>query len=527
MRLDPAIVARMSLEEQREFARLLNAIDDSPWFPMQPENPDDPPTPQQVAYDSKADVVGYGGAAGGGKTDLGIGMALTKHKVCQIFRREGTELNGVIDRMAEVLGHRAGLAGRPPVWRQPTRTTQVIEFGSVPNLGDERKYQGRAKDFLWLDEAANFLESQARFLMGWVRTTDPTQPTRTLLTFNPPTSAEGQWIVQFFAPWLDDRYKGTPAQPGELRWFATLDGEDTEVESGAVFVHKGEQIRPQSRTFIPSRISDNPFLLDTGYMAQLQSLPEPLRSQMLNGDFRAGIEDDPYQVIPTAWVDQAMSRWRARAPLPVQHSLGVDVAMGGRDSTVIIARCEGDWFEQPVVVKGSDCTSAQVVAARVLERKRNDAVIHIDLFGVGAKPYGELMKLHQQVVGVNVGDPATGVTKEGGVLFNNTRSMLWWRLREALDPSSNRGVALPPDSRLRADLCAPVFELRSNKIAVEDRKSLVKRIGRSPDFGSALGLALIDTPKRHVARALLAGRRYPLRAGGGLMASGHDPYHDI
>lgn len=50
--------------------------------------------------------------------------------------------------------------------------------------------------------------------------------------------------------------------------------------------YKPEQIvTPQSRTFIPSRISDNPYLLGTGYLSQLQSLPEPLRSQMLNGDF--------------------------------------------------------------------------------------------------------------------------------------------------------------------------------------------------------------------------------------------------
>jgi hypothetical protein len=42
----------------------------------------------------------------------------------------------------------------------------------------------------------------------------------------------------------------------------------------------------------------------------LQSLPEPLRSQMLYGDFRAGVQDDPWQVVPTAWVEAAMARWK-------------------------------------------------------------------------------------------------------------------------------------------------------------------------------------------------------------------------
>jgi hypothetical protein len=68
-----------------------------------------------------------------------------------------------------------------------------------------------------------------------------------------------------------------------------------------------------SRTFIPSRVSDNPYLMGTGYMTQLQSLPEPLRSQMLYGDFKAGVQDDPWQVIPTAWVEAAM---RAGSALP-------------------------------------------------------------------------------------------------------------------------------------------------------------------------------------------------------------------
>ena len=61
-------------------------------------------------------------------------------------------------------------------------------------------------------------------------------------------------------------------------------------------------IKPLTRTFIPSRVTDNPYLMATGYISTLQSLPEPLRSQMLKGDFEAGTEDDPWQVIPTQWV---------------------------------------------------------------------------------------------------------------------------------------------------------------------------------------------------------------------------------
>jgi hypothetical protein len=74
-------------------------------------------------------------------------------------------------------------------------------------------------------------------------------------------------------------------------------------------------------------------------------LPEPLRSQMLNGDFKAGMVDDEWQVIPTAWVDAAMARWKPKDVLPEQDSLGVDVARGGKDETVIAPRY-GNWYAE-------------------------------------------------------------------------------------------------------------------------------------------------------------------------------------
>ena len=68
--------------------------------------------PQSMAYHSVADVIGFGGSAGGGKTDFAIGKAVTQHQVVQFFRREGTELGGIIERLAEIVGNRDGLSGR-------------------------------------------------------------------------------------------------------------------------------------------------------------------------------------------------------------------------------------------------------------------------------------------------------------------------------------------------------------------------------------------------------------------------------
>jgi hypothetical protein len=490
---DPALLAYLTDEERAELDSLLTS-DKTLWRPL--------PGPQTIAYESQADIIGYGGAAGGGKTDLACGKALTSHRKVGIFRLNGTELTGVLDRITELLGGRNGYNGKDNIWR--TRRVDgvpiQVEFGSFPNPDDEKKYQGRPHDLLVFDEAANMRESAVRFLLGWLRTTVPGQKCQALLTFNPPTTAEGRWIIQFFAPWLDKKHPN-PAEPGELRYFATVDGKDVEVDSGKPFTHNGEVITPLSRTFIPSRISDNPYLMGTGYMAQLQSLPEPLRSQMLYGDFQAGMEDDPWQVVPTAWAEAAMARWKRPDKLAPMDSMGVDVARGGKDNT-ILARRHGMWFDEALAYPGTATPDGPTIAGLVVSALRDRAPIHIDVIGVGSSPYDFLNEMGQQVLGVNVAESALGLDKSGRLRFKNQRSELWWRMREALDPANNTGIALPPDQRLLADLCAPTWKLVGQTVAVASREEILDKIGRSPDYASAYCLALMDTPKRSIMQEL-------------------------
>jgi len=494
---EPTVRDLLKLLQPEERAEIESGLL-KPWSPT--------PGPQVTAYVSTADVTGFGGAAGGGKTALAVGLATTEHRVVGIFRQNGTELQGIIDEIARVLGNgsREGYSSRDNVWRfqRYDGVPAQIEFGSFPSPGDVEKYRGRPHDLLVFDEAQSMRELDVRFLMGWLRTTgnNPNQRCRALLTFNPPTSVEGRWLIRYFAPWLDKKHP-KPAAPGEIRWFAMVDGKELEVDTGAPFDHKGEKIIPQSRTFVPSRLDDNPYLRDTGYRATVMAMPEPLRSQMLYGDFSAGTEDDPFQCIPTAWVEAAMARWKPLDPKPPMDSMGVDVAQGGRDNT-IIARRHGMWFDVPIVHPGKECVNGHTTAGFIIAAMRDQCVCHLDLFGVGAQPYGAMMHARQSVLGINVGDPAPGLDLSGRMEFFNTRSQLVWRMREALDPTRNNGIALPPDRRLLADLCAYTWEPQGRRIKVHDRQSMVDKLGRSPDFGSAYVLALIDTP------ALRAGAEF-------------------
>ncbi len=521
----------LTAAEREELAALVaEDLAEHRWRPL--------PGPQQMAYESLADVIGFGGAAGGGKTDLAIGLALTQHYRSQVFRREGPQLKGIIDRLAEILHSRDLINGNPPVYRDDD--DRQIEFNSMPNLGDETKYQGRPKDLLVIDEAANFLEQQVRFVKGWVRTTRPGQRTRTLMTFNPPTSAEGRWVIDFFGPWLDRKHALYPTAPGALRYVYVdpATGKDVWIpdDDGRMFVlvdgrreydfdvleYPPEQIiQPESRTFVPSRITDNPFLVSTGYMAQLQALPEPLRSQMLLGDFHAGIEDDPWQVIPTRWVEIAQERWKERVRKGELMSMGIDVARGGKDSTVIARRYKTEdterWFDRLSMHPGSETPSGRIVAGLVIAEHRDHAPMHLDVIGVGASPYDVLNEASQPVYGVNVSERATRMDKSGRLSFLNLRSQLWWEMREALDPEAETGICLPPDQELLKELCAPRWELSGMTIKVESREDIVKRVGRSPDRASALILANMETPK-------VPAMRYLDREAVPANAIDYDPY---
>lgn len=452
------------------------------------------PGPQLEAFVCKADQLLYGGAAGGGKTALGIGLALTKHRRTLFVRREATQLQPVVDELMGLLRSRSGFNGQERIWRLPGG--RQIQFGGVPYPGDETKFQGNPRDLLVVDEAANLLELQVRFLLGWLRSVDRRQRVRALLCSNPPTSAEGEWLIRWFAPWLDPAYPA-PAAPGELRWCAMIDGAEQWVDGPEVILHKGERIRPISRTFIPSRVADNRYLAATNYVRQLQALPEPLRSQMLQGDFTAGRSDDEWQVIPSAWVKAAVQRWRrgdeaAKAPV---SSVGVDPSRGVDEATIVARRL---WrFDEIVTVKpdAGGTVTGGAVAKKTMDVAGDDAPVHVDPIGVGASTVDHLEPfLGKRVVPVNGAAASTEKDFSGNLKFANLRAQVWWRFREALAPERAAKIALPPDQRLYADLCAPRYRLTARGLLIEDKEQIKARIGRSPDRGDAVVLCAMRTP---------------------------------
>lgn len=493
-----ARVAQMdpgALNEVRRAAA--KATKDMVWVPN--------PGPQTDAFHCEADELLYGGEAGGGKSDLLLGLALTAQSRSLILRRLNGEVQGLVERMEQILGSRRGFSSHPnPIWRFRQK---LIYLGGCQHLDDRKKYQGIPKDFIGFDELANFLEAQYTFIIAWARSTMPGQRVRVVAASNPPVTAEGQWIIKRWGPWLDKSHPN-PALPGELRWFTTVDGQDCEVDGpGPVMIDgkpylddKGMPIYPKSRTFIPAELQDNPDLYETGYGANLAALPGDLREAMFGGDFSAGQKDQLSQVIPGEWVDAAFSRWNASGREGLMTALGCDIAES-RDRSVFQPR-HGGWFDRPHVFPGKETPDGPITSGKIVAIMRNGCEVVIDMGG----GYGGSTRDHLRSVGVtptlyNGANTAEGLRDRTGIFkFRNIRAAAYWRLRDALDPTYGSNLAIYPDPEIKADLCAAKFINGPSGILIQDKDEIKKIIGRSPDKGDALIMAHFVSGKTNHTR---------------------------
>lgn len=456
---------------------------------------------QQMALESEADQLLYGGAAGGGKSDLLLGAAITEHQRSIIFRREFKQLRALIDRSREVVGESGRFNENLHVWRD-LPGGRTLEFGGVKHEEDKKNYRGRPHDLKAFDEITEFTESQFRFLIAWCRTAIPGQRTRILCSCNPPTDEDGSWIIEYWAPWLDKNHPN-PAQEGELRWFVVLDGKDIEVDSGEPFLHNGETLHPHSRTFVSAKLADNPYLYGPEYLSQLMALPEPLRSQLLEGKFGTSGEVDPYQVLPTAWVRAAQKRWlEMEKPTTPLTGVGVDCARGGKDLTCFALRYD-NWFAE-VIAHPGEATPDGGTAAYLLmdalsdeppEKRKQTWYINVDVIGIGSSAYDHLRPMYRYVTPIFANGSSQFRDKSKKMGMQNIRAEYYWRFREALDPRSGVDIALPPGNDVLADLCAARYKLTARGILIEDKRAIRKRLGRSPNKGDAILLAHMVSSK--------------------------------
>jgi hypothetical protein len=291
-----------------------------------------------------------------------------------------------------------------------------------------------------------------------------------------------------------------------LRWYTTVGGKEQELLSPDPIEVNGSMVKPRSRTFIPASLEDNIDYMRTDYASVLEALPEDMRDKLRDGNFTKGIGDQEYQVIPAAWINAAQARWTEKPPGPMT-SLGVDAVRGGKDK-MALAPMHGRWLGHVKTIPGSEVTDGPTGAAQVFISVRDGATVIIDLGGgYGGGVLDFLVTNDYAAEGVNPSAGSDAVTDDDARIgFVNMRAELMWRLREALDPSGPDPIALPPDPELKSDLASARYKLTPRGYQIESKDDIKKRIGRSPDKGDAVALAVHNSGFRRI-NPLKANRR--------------------
>ena len=233
------------------------------------------PGPQTAFLAADANEVLYGGAAAGGKSAGLIACparwAGNPNYRGLYLRRTATYLGDAVDKSLRIYPHLGAKLVRSPriEWHFPSGAQ--LWMGHCQTPADIANYDSFEFSEVLFDELTHFEETMYRGIRARIRGTDPTLPYWSRAATKPGGRGH-EWVFRRFAAWLDPTHE-RPAKPGEVRWFVG----DREVERGTRYA--------LSRTFIPARRTDNPYVSDEQYGAQLQDLTVVRRKQLDEGDW--------------------------------------------------------------------------------------------------------------------------------------------------------------------------------------------------------------------------------------------------
>lgn len=265
------------------------------------------PGPQTEFLAAAEREVLYGGSAGGGKTFSLIADPMRYFDNPNfnglILRRTNDELREIIWKTQELYPK----AFKGAKW-QEKKSQWVFPSGArlwltyLERDEDVLRYQGQAFSYIAFDELTQHPTPFAwNYMRSRLRTTDPNLPIFMRGTTNPGGPGHA-WVKQMF---IDPAPANTPFIATDLETGEELRYPDTHPEKPGQPLFK--------RRFIPASLYDNPYLANDGaYEANLLSLPEMQRRQLLEGDwavatgaafpeFRQSVHVvDPFE-IPDTW----------------------------------------------------------------------------------------------------------------------------------------------------------------------------------------------------------------------------------
>lgn len=158
-----------------------------------------------------------------------------------------------------------------------------IQFSHLNNDSDKFNWQGTEVPYIAFDELTHFSFEDFTYLMSRNRNTNGF-PNLIRATCNPDPDS---WVRDMLDPWID-RESGfpIPEMSGKVLWMIIENEKFTfsEDREQLRFDEEGNERFPKSITFIPSKITDNPYLAnDASYRASLDAMDDFTRKQLRDG----------------------------------------------------------------------------------------------------------------------------------------------------------------------------------------------------------------------------------------------------
>lgn len=277
--------------------------------------------PQTRFMSSSADIVFYGGGAGGGKS-RGLLMDAARYYDVQgynavIFRKsygEITNAGGLWDDSMEVYPYLGGEPREGSLDWQWKEYRSSIAFSHFQHSKNKKTWQGSQIAYIGWDEVTHFTDDIFFYMLSRNRSTCGVKPC-IRATCNP---EPGSWVSEFLDWWIGEDGFPIPERDGVLRWFVRDGDKVVWADNPDDFV-EGEE--PKSVTFIRSKLSDNPELMrkDPSYRASLKALPLFEREILLGGNWkvrRTGgmrFKREWFEIIDTEPICERMVRYWDRA----------------------------------------------------------------------------------------------------------------------------------------------------------------------------------------------------------------------
>ena len=247
---------------------------------------------QEQFLSSNADIVFYGGAAGGGKTYAALIEPLrhvnNKNFSCIIFRRTSPQITtpgGLWDTALELYTALGAKDIRSPnrYFRFPSGAKIVMNHLQYDKTVYD--YQGAQIPLIEFEELTHFSWKQFTYMLTRNRSATAGIKPYIRATCNPDPDS---WVADFIK-WHIDQDTGYAIQErgGIIRWFIIMNDEPIWADNPDELFDK-YGIEPKSFTFIPSSVYDNKILLENNceYLANLKAQDEVTKEQLLNGNWK-------------------------------------------------------------------------------------------------------------------------------------------------------------------------------------------------------------------------------------------------